>query len=437
MEHTDMQAYVEKVKENWGMYGCTIMSDGWTGPMRLSIINFMVYSNGKTIFLKSVDASNKTKDAKYIAKLLKDVIKEFGPSNVVHIVTNNGSAFVKAREIMMERYPIYWTPCAAHCIDLIFEDIGKQESVANVINKARKLTNYIYNHGWLLAQMRIFCQGDLFRPGATQFEINYITINSILNKKAGLRQLFTSEEWYNSRFNESEEGKRIESRVLDHRFWDAMKGVQSIYEPLYSILRIVDTEVVPTMPILYDMFHIMKEKISKLKGKKWILKIINHRWDVTLSRPLHQTGVGHNKELLSGLQRVFERLNPTADRGLQAFGAEHHHRHVSEIGVHLLLFTRNKGTASHRLEKIAFCYYNMKLKLRDEEAKMNKVAENDYIDLLDIAGQPSDDDNNPIQQWIMTAHLDDEQGNPDAVIAQHATQEGVDVDRVISEDVRS
>lgn len=172
MEHTDMQAYVEKVKEDWGVYGCTIMSDGWTGLTRLSIINFMVYSNGKTIFLKSVDASNKTKDAKYIAKLLKDVIKEVGPSNVVHIVTDNGSAFVKAGEIMMEQYPIYWTPCVAHCIDLIFEDIGKQESVANVINKARKLTNYIYNHGWLLAQMRIFCQGDLVRPGVTWFATN-------------------------------------------------------------------------------------------------------------------------------------------------------------------------------------------------------------------------------------------------------------------------
>ncbi|CAL2256638.1 unnamed protein product [Prunus armeniaca] len=403
MEHTDMQAYVEKVKEDWGVYGCTIMSDGWTGPMRLSIINFM------------------------------DVIKEVGPSNVVHIVTDNGSAFVKAGQMMMERYPIYWTPCAAHCIDLIFEDIGKQESVANVINKARKLTNYIYNHSWLLAQMRIF--------------------------------------------------------------------LQSIYEPLYSILRIVDTEVVPTMPILYDMFHIMKEKISKLKGKKWLLKIINHRWDVTLSRPLHQaahylnpryqyeTGVGHNKELLSGLQRVFERLNSTGDRGLQAFGAEvinfrdcrktfrtemavksrksippaewwnlhgDSALNLQKIAMRILSQTasssaceRNWSTfalihtkqrnrlAYTRLEKIVFCYYNMKLKLRDEEAEMNKVAENDYIDLLDIAGQPSDDDNNPIQQWIMTAHLDDEQGNPDAVIAQHAAQEGLDVDRVIFEDVRS
>ncbi|KAM1048527.1 hypothetical protein ACFX2C_027730 [Malus domestica] len=289
------------------------------------------------------------KDAKYIAKLLKDVIKEVGLSNVVHIVTDNGLAFVKAGEIMMERYPIYWTPCAAHCIDLIFEDIGKQESVANVV---------------------------------------------------------------------------------------------------------------PTMPILYDMFHIMKKKISKLKGKKWILKIINHRWDVTLSRPLHQVGVGHNKELLSGLQRVFERLNPIGAEKIDP-PAEWWNLHgdstlsLQKIAMCILSQTasssacernwstfalihtkqRNRLTYT-RLEKIVFCYYNMKLKLRDEEAEMNKVAENDYIDLLNIAGQPSDDDNNPIEQRIMTAHLDDEQGNPDTVIAQHAAQ-GVNVDRIIFEDVKS
>ncbi|KAM1606884.1 hypothetical protein ACFX1Z_027531 [Malus domestica] len=270
------------------------------------------------------------KDAKYIAKLLKDVIKEVGLSNVVHIVTDNGLAFVKAGEIMMERYPIYWTPCAAHCIDLIFEDIGKQESVANVV---------------------------------------------------------------------------------------------------------------PTMPILYDMFHIMKKKISKLKGKKWILKIINHRWDVTLSRLLHQvahylnpryqyvTGVGHNKELLSGLQRVFERLNPIGDRGLQAFGAE--------VMINFRNYRKTFRTEMAVKSRKLIPQQNGGIfMLRDEEAEMNKVAENDYIDLLNIAGQPSDDDNNPIEQRIMTAHLDDEQGNPDTVIAQHAAQ-GVNVDRIIFEDVKS
>ena len=53
-----------------------IMCDGWTGLTKLSIINFIVYSKGSTIFLKSVDASNSIKDNKYIYGLLKNVIKE-------------------------------------------------------------------------------------------------------------------------------------------------------------------------------------------------------------------------------------------------------------------------------------------------------------------------------------------------------------------------
>ena len=50
------------------------MCYGWTNPMKLSMVNFMVYSKGSTIFLKSVDASNKIKDNKYIYGLLKNVI---------------------------------------------------------------------------------------------------------------------------------------------------------------------------------------------------------------------------------------------------------------------------------------------------------------------------------------------------------------------------
>ena len=65
------------------------MRDGWTGPTELSIINFMIYCKGSTIFLKSVDASENIKDNKYIYGLLKDVIKEVGEANVMQIVTDN------------------------------------------------------------------------------------------------------------------------------------------------------------------------------------------------------------------------------------------------------------------------------------------------------------------------------------------------------------
>ena len=82
------------------------MCDGWTGPTKLSIINFMVYCKGSTIFLKFIDASENIKDNKclsiicnklynicfsnFLYSLLKDVIKEVGEANIIQLVTNDG-----------------------------------------------------------------------------------------------------------------------------------------------------------------------------------------------------------------------------------------------------------------------------------------------------------------------------------------------------------
>ena len=149
IEYKDMEAYVNNIqREKWETYGCTIMCNGWTRPTKLSIINFMVYSKGSTIFLKSIDALNKIKENKYIYGLLKDVIKEVGEANMVQIVTDNRSVFVKEGKLLMKKYNLYWTPCVTHCIDLMFEDIGKRDSVAQLIMNTRKITNFIYNHGY-------------------------------------------------------------------------------------------------------------------------------------------------------------------------------------------------------------------------------------------------------------------------------------------------
>ena len=72
------------------------------------------------VFLKLVDASNNIKDQKYIYELLKIVIKEVGRKNVVQIVIDNRSTFVKVGKLLMKKFNLYRTPCAAHYIDLIF-----------------------------------------------------------------------------------------------------------------------------------------------------------------------------------------------------------------------------------------------------------------------------------------------------------------------------
>ena len=61
MEYKDMEGYANVQREKWKTYECMIMCDEWIEPAKLSIINFMVYSKGNTIFLKSVDTSNSIK----------------------------------------------------------------------------------------------------------------------------------------------------------------------------------------------------------------------------------------------------------------------------------------------------------------------------------------------------------------------------------------
>ena len=79
----------------------------------------------------------------------------------------------------------------------------------------------------------------------------------------------------------------------------------------------------------------------------------------------------------------------------------------------------------------------MKLKIRDMQAKIDKVAEKDYLDLLDIPAEVGEEEDNQLFQWVRPLHLDDENGNPDPRIAVHVREAGVDVERVLSEEVYS
>lgn len=63
-------------------------------------------------------------------------------------------------------------------MDLMFEDLNKMPSVAKVISNARKITNFIYNLGWLLAQIRKFCGGGIIPPRVTRFATIYIVLDN-------------------------------------------------------------------------------------------------------------------------------------------------------------------------------------------------------------------------------------------------------------------
>ena len=70
---------------------------------------------------------------------------------------DNAAKYVVAGRILMHRYPtLFWTPCAAHCIDLILEDIAKIPYIKDIFELAKSITKFIYNHAFVLSLIRRF-----------------------------------------------------------------------------------------------------------------------------------------------------------------------------------------------------------------------------------------------------------------------------------------
>ncbi|XP_073021256.1 uncharacterized protein [Primulina eburnea] len=166
-------------------YGCSIMSDGWTDRKHRTLINFLVNSPKGTMFLESVDASAHVKTGTLLYELLDRFVECVGEKNVVQVITDNGSNYVLAGKLLQAKRPnLFWTPCAAHCIDLMLEDIGKIEVVRKTISRAIALVGYIYNHGGVLHMMREFTGNrELARHGVTRFTTTFLTLQSLHNDK--------------------------------------------------------------------------------------------------------------------------------------------------------------------------------------------------------------------------------------------------------------
>ena len=80
------------------------------------------------IYHTSIDTTNISKTADHICSLIDKVVNEVGEENIVQIVTENKASFKASGHLLMEkRKYLFWSPCAAHCIDLILEDFGFDE----------------------------------------------------------------------------------------------------------------------------------------------------------------------------------------------------------------------------------------------------------------------------------------------------------------------
>ena len=91
---------------------------------------------------------------------------------------------------------LWWTPCTAHCIDLMLEDVGKLKVHANTLIQARQVVKFIYGRTWILSLMRTFTKNhELICPTITQFATVLLTLQSLYKQKQALISMFSFEKW--------------------------------------------------------------------------------------------------------------------------------------------------------------------------------------------------------------------------------------------------
>ncbi|KAK2662849.1 hypothetical protein Ddye_001423 [Dipteronia dyeriana] len=101
-----------------------------------------------------------------------------------------------------------------------------------------------------------------------------------------------------------------------------------------------------------------------------------------------------------------------------------------------LIHTKQRNRLAYsKLEQLVYYYYYIKLKLRDMATGKDKVIETYFMDLLQVAAEAGDDNENPVFDWIRPTSLDDDEGNSNPHIASHAREMGINVEQVIREEV--
>ncbi|GLJ31787.1 hypothetical protein SUGI_0639420 [Cryptomeria japonica] len=234
---------------------------------------------------------NHKKTSEYIFQILEEAILEVGVENVVQVVTDSATNCVGAKRLIVEKYPqIYWSPCAAHCLDLLLHDLAKFPWIHEAIHRGREIANFIRNHRLTLSLHRKHASRELLRPCDIRFALFYITLKRVVEEKATLRSVVCSNEWENSVLSKSAKGKHIDQIVLNSSFWESGTKVLRICEPIVDVLRMVDGDK-PCLGMLYESMECCKEAIQRELNNvdaeyMEIWAAVDSRWKM-MHTPLH------------------------------------------------------------------------------------------------------------------------------------------------------
>ncbi|XP_024463244.1 uncharacterized protein LOC112328478 isoform X1 [Populus trichocarpa] len=326
----DAGEYCTELRKSWEVTGCSVLVDRWMDRINRTVINFFVYCPKGTMFLKSVDATDITKSAAGLYNLFDSVVQEVGPKIIVNFVTDTSPSYKAAGKLLADKYKTFFcSTCGVQCIDLMLEEISKKDEVKEVLEKAKRVTRFIYNNARVLNLMRKKTGGrDIIQLSRTRFASIFLTLQTIVTLKGHLEQMFTSNSWMQSSFTKQRAGIEVAEILVDQLFWSMCDHALNVAKPLLSVLHLMDCEDRPSMGYVYDAMEKAKKSIiaafdNMESDYASYLKIIDHVWQEEFHSPLHaaayhlnpavfyNANFSFNKVIQKGLLDCIETIEPS------------------------------------------------------------------------------------------------------------------------------
>ena len=272
--------------------------------------------------------------------MLEVQIEKIGKEKVVQVVMDSAASCVAAGKLVMEKFPsIICSPCTAHCLDLLLDDIGRLQWVGAVIVQGHEVVKFLTNHQQALAYYRSHASLELLKPGDTRFATQFIMLQRLQQCKDELQETVVQKEykvWVNKpKYREA--GSRVSAVILSTAFWESVAQVVRLCIPIVEVLRLADGQAPCTGKIYWRMFQVHKSVAEAdylpAKSKANLADLVMKRWTM-LHTDLHAAGFvvdpefqnflqHENEEVMNGFHAMVERVFP-GDVQLQVKAIEQH-----------------------------------------------------------------------------------------------------------------
>ncbi|CAI5991399.1 unnamed protein product [Closterium sp. NIES-64] len=302
-----IEAGLVGVKTSWKRTGVTVSSDMMTDRRGRPQANILLVNDSGAVFYDCVDCNMEKKTGGYVAGILRPVVEEVGPENVVAFCMDGGSNYAAAVKRLIQEWPhIQDVPCATHVMDLLLEDVGKMGWAKPVVDKGGEISSFVRNHHWTRGYLRTpeLVEGkvlEALKPAGTRFGTNYISISRLCAMRGSLTNMVTSEGWKEWAVGDRKKScDAFAALIHDAAWWKTADFFIALLKLPYKAMRQTDGHAVGMMGRIYDVMLQLTEDVGDLldadeeqlsnADKDQIRKILRDRWDGSLACAMHVAG---------------------------------------------------------------------------------------------------------------------------------------------------